>query len=150
MTFIQPPDLGADLSSEGKRANRVKGMARAKAKPNMPTAGATMAPCVLTATSRKPMMGPVHENDTRVRVNAMKKMLSMPLVVELAEFILLLHDEGSCISKAPKKEAAKSTSMAKNRRLNTALVLRALSVLAPKSSVTARPSATYMTTMLAP
>ena len=26
------------------------------------------------------MIGPVHEKDTRVRVNAMRKMLSMPLV----------------------------------------------------------------------
>ena len=116
----------------------------------MPTAGATISPCVLTATSRKPMMGPVHEKETSVSVNAMKKMLNIPLVDELAVFILLLHDEGSCISKAPKNEAANTTSMAKNRRLNTALVLSALSVLAPKSSVTASPSVTYIATMLAP
>ena len=134
--------MGADFSSEGNRAKRVKGMANARAKPNMPTAGATISPCVLTATSRKPMMGPVHENDTSVRVKAMKKMLTMPVVDELAELILLLHDEGSVMSKAPKNEAAKATSMAQKMRLNTALVLRALSELAPKMRVTARPSVT--------
>ena len=88
------------------------------------------------------MMGPVHENDTSVRVKAMKKMLTMPVVDELAELILLLHDEGSVMSKAPKNEAAKATSMAQKMRLNTALVLRALSELAPKMRVTARPSVT--------
>ena len=72
----------------------------------------------------------------------MKKMLTMPVVDELAELILLLHDEGSVMSKAPKNEAAKATSMAQKMRLNTALVLRALSELAPKMRVTARPSVT--------
>ena len=39
MVFIQPPERGVCLSSDGKIAKTVNGKARAKAKPNMPTAG---------------------------------------------------------------------------------------------------------------
>ena len=54
----------------------------------------------------------------------------------------LLHFEGSVISNAPKKEAANTTSMRQKRILNSALVERAFSALAPKMSVMARPSVT--------
>ena len=117
-------------------------MASAMAKPSMPSVGPTMLPCVDTATSRKPMMGPVHENDTSVSVNAMRKMLSSPLVFSDFWSILLLHDEGSVISNAPKNDAANTTSSRQKKMLNTALVDSALSALAPKSSVTTRPSST--------
>ena len=88
------------------------------------------------------MIGPVHEKDTRVRVNAMRKMLSIPLVFSDLASILLLHDEGSVISNAPKKEAANTTSSRQKKMLNIALVERALSALAPKSIVTTRPNTT--------
>ena len=87
-------------------------------------------------------MGPVHENDTSDSVNAMRKMLSMPLVDSDLRSILLLHDEGSVISNAPKNDAANTTSSRLKKMLNTALVERALSALAPKSSETMSPSAT--------
>src|SRR5574344_2928219 len=101
---------------------------------------------VLTATSRNPMMGPVHENDTNVSVNAMRNILSSPLVFSDLASILLLHDDGSVISNAPKNEAANTTNSRQKNMLNTALVDRALRALAPKSSVTTRPSTTYITT----
>ena len=93
------------------------------------------------------MIGPVHENDTNVRVKAMRKMLSSPLVFSDFMSILLLHDDGSVISNAPKNEAANTMSSRQKKILNMALVERALRALAPKSSVTASPSTTYITTM---
>ena len=140
MTFIQPPDLGMDLSHEGNRANNVKGKARAMAKPSIPMAGAMMLPVVDTSTSRKPMMGPVQEKETNDRVKAMRKMLSRPVVCSALLSTALLQREGKVISKAPKKEAAKTTSMRQNRMLKTALVERAFRALAPKMSVMASPN----------
>ena len=150
MTFIHPPDLGADLSSEGNIANRVNGIASAMANPSMPIVGAMMLPWVDTATRSSPMMGPVHENETSVRVNAMRNMLSSPLADSDLRSILLLHDEGRVISKAPKNDAAKTTRSRQKKMLNTALVDIALSAFAPNSSVTASPSTTYITTMDTP
>ena len=85
-------------------------------------------------------MWPVQENDTRVRVKAMRKMLSKPLVSEALLSTLLVHDEGRVSSNQPKNERANTTSNRQNRMLNTALVERALSELAPKMPVMARPS----------
>ena len=69
-------------------------------------------------------------------------MLSSPLVFSDFWSILLLHDEGSVISNAPKNDAANTTSSRQKKMLNTALVDSALSALAPKISVTTRPSST--------
>ena len=96
------------------------------------------------------MMGPVHENDTNVSVNAMRKMLSKPLVFSDFWSILLLHDEGRVISKAPKNDAANTMSNSQKKMLNTALVESAFKALAPKSIVTTRPNTTYITTMEIP
>ena len=80
----------------------------------------------------------------------MRKMLSMPLVDSDLRSILLLHDEGRVISKAPKNDAAKTMRSRQKKMLNTALVDNALSALAPKSNVTASPSTTYITTIDTP
>ena len=88
------------------------------------------------------MIGPVHEKLTSESVNAMRKMLSKPLVSSDFWSILLLHDDGSVISNAPKNEAANTTSIRQNAMLKTALVESALSALAPKSIETTSPSAT--------
>ena len=96
------------------------------------------------------MIGPVHEKLTSDSVNAMRKMLMKPLVSSDFWSILLLHDDGSVISNAPKNDAANTTSSRQNRMLNIALVDSALSALAPNSSDTINPSATYITTMLTP
>lgn len=111
MMFIHPPDLGMDFSQDGNRANCVKGNAKAMAKPSMPMAGATTLPVVETCTSRNPIMGPVQEKDTSDKVNAIRKMLSKPLVASALLSTAVLHLEGNVISNAPKKEAANTTSI---------------------------------------
>ena len=130
------------MSSVGNMANSANGTAKAMAKPSIPIVGATMLPSEATATRRKPMIGPVHEKLTSESVNAMRKMLSKPLVSSDFWSILLLHDDGSVISNAPKNEAANTTSIRQNAMLKTALVESALSALAPKSIETTSPSAT--------
>ena len=88
------------------------------------------------------MIGPVHEKLTSDSVNAMRKMLMKPLVSSDFWSILLLHDDGSVISNAPKNDAANTTSKRQNKMLNIALVDSALRALAPNSSETIRPRAT--------
>ena len=141
-TFIHPPDFGADFSNDGNKANNVNGMASAMAKPNIPMVGATMLPCVETATSKNPIIGPVHEKDTNANVKAIKKMESKPVVFSDFWSILFDHDEGSVISNAPKNEAANTTNNKQKKILNTALVANAFKALAPKSNVTANPNNT--------
>ena len=46
MVSIHEPDFGADFNQDGKRAKRVNGRARARAKPNIPTVGASQSPDV--------------------------------------------------------------------------------------------------------
>ena len=70
---IQEPDFGADFSQAGNMAKRVNGRARARAKPNMPTAGASQLPVVVVSTSSMPTMGAVQEKETRTSVKAIKK-----------------------------------------------------------------------------
>ena len=131
-----------DFSQDGNRANSVKGNAKAMAKPSMPMAGATTLPVVETCTSRNPIMGPVQEKDTSDKVNAIRKILSKPLVASALLSTAVLHLEGNVISNAPKKEAANTTSIRQKRILNTAFVESAFSALAPKTSVIASPSVT--------
>ena len=125
-------------------------MASASEKPSIPMAGPNLSPVVAASTSRVPIMGPVHENETRARVNAMKKMLSRPVVFSAWESIEFPHLSGSFISKAPKNEMANTTSSRKNIMLHTALVAMALRVSAPKMIEIAIPRTTYMTTIEAP
>ena len=87
-------------------------------------------------------MGPVQEKDTSDKVNAIKKILSKPLVASALLSTTVLHLEGNVISNAPKKEAANTTSIKQKRILNTAFVESAFSALAPKISVMASPSVT--------
>ena len=142
MTFIQPPDFGIDFSQDGNRANSVNGNAKAIAKPSIPIAGAITLPVVDTCTSKKPIIGPVQEKDTSESVNAIRKILSKPLVASALLSTALLHLEGSVSSKAPKKEAANTTSIRQKRILNTAFVESAFNALAPKINVMAKPKVT--------
>ena len=137
--FIQLPDLGACFNHVGKSANNVNGKARATAKPNMPTAGPMKLPEVLTSTSKKPIIGPVHEKETSARVNAIRNILNSPLVDEALLSTLLVHEDGKVISNHPKNERAKTTRSKKKRILKTAFVASALRLLAPKMAVIARP-----------
>jgi len=142
ITFIQPPDLGIDFNQDGNSANKVNGNAKAMANPSIPIAGAIILPVVDTCTNKKPIIGPVHENDTNDSVNAIKNILSKPPVFSALESTALLHLEGSVISKAPKKEAAKTTSIRKKKMLKTAFVDSEFNALAPKSPVTNNPKPT--------
>jgi hypothetical protein len=150
ITFIQLPLFGADFNHVGNIAKRVKGAAKASAKPNIPIVGAITEPLVTISTNSRPIMGPVQLKETNTNVNAMKKILSRPVVLEAFSSIALLHEEGSVISNPPRKEAANTTNKAKRKRLNTAFVLRALREEGPQIIVTSSPNATYMTTMLRP
>ena len=124
------------------RANNVNGNAKAIANPSIPIAGATTLPVVDTCTSKKPIIGPVQEKDTSESVNAIRKILSKPLVASALLSTALLHLEGSVSSKAPKKEAANTTSIRQKRILNTAFVESAFNALAPKINVMAKPKVT--------
>ncbi|CAI8353756.1 MAG: Uncharacterised protein [Flavobacteriia bacterium] len=67
------------------------------------------------------MIGPVQEKLTSERVNAMKKMPAKPPLLE-ASSALFTQLLGSVISKAPKKESAKTKNSRKNKMLNQGLV----------------------------
>ena len=91
----------------------------------------------------EPTMGPVQENDTSTSVSARKNMPPRP---PLSEFLSeeLTHLEGSVISKAPKKEAAKTMKMVKNRRLGSQCVASQLKM----SLVTVAPPRTLVKPMI--
>ena len=90
------------------------------------------------------MIGPVHEKDTSVRVNAIRKMLSNPPVFDARLSTELLHDDGNVSSNHPEKDNAKTTSKRKKSILNKALVANEFSEDAPKIAVIASPKAKYM------
>jgi hypothetical protein len=128
----------------------VNGSANANAKPNIPIAGANNEPPVDTSTSKKPIIGPVHEKDTNDKVNAIRNILSTPVVLPALLFTLFVHEEGSVSSNPPRNDAPKRSNNKKNKRLNRAFVERALRALAPKIAVTARPRLKYITTIEKP
>ena len=76
MVVIHEPDFGACFSQAGNMAKSVNGRARARAKPNIPSAGASQLPLVVVSTSSRPIIGAVHENDTSTSVKAIRKMES--------------------------------------------------------------------------
>ena len=140
--FNQPHDLGNCFIKEGNMANNANGMAKAMAKPPIPTAGASVPPQEAASTNRVPIMGPVQEKETKTNVNAMKKIAMIPVAESAFLSSLLLHDAGRVISKAPKKETAKRTRSAKNSMLNKAFVAKSLRALAPNSRVISKPTPT--------
>ena len=68
-------------------------------------------------TNKEPRIGPVHENETNARVNAIKKMPIIPPRVAL-ESTLFAQLCGKTISKAPKNDIANTTSSKKKTILN--------------------------------
>ncbi|MCY1528686.1 hypothetical protein D9M68_638000 [compost metagenome] len=140
--FNQPPDLGILFRKPGKIADKVKGSAKAKAKPNIPIAGARISPLELAWTNKVPIIGPVQEKDTKAKDAAIKKIPPRPLLLSALESILLTNEAGRVISKAPKKEMAKTTNSRKKRMLNTPLLLNSFNLDEPNSKVISRPTAT--------
>ena len=117
-------------------AKSENGRAKARAKPNIPTVGATQSPLVAASTSSRPIIGAVQEKLTRQRVKAIRAMERSPVVVEAFVSTALPHDEGSCNSNHPKKLKAKTTSRRKKKILNGALVANSLRRCGPRSAVT--------------
>ena len=141
--FSHPPLLGMDCKRLGKMAKRVKGRARARAKPSIPIAGARIPEEEVAAcTNNVPIIGPVQEKETSERVKAMKKILTIPEAESAFSSILFVQEAGSTSSNAPKKEIAKKTSRRKKAILKYAFVARSFNALAPKAAETARPRAT--------
>ena len=138
--FNHPPDFGMLCNMFGKMAKRLNGIDKAKAKPNIPIAGPTAAPIVAACTNSVPMIGPVQENDTSTNVNAMKKMLMIPVVESAFVSSLFVHEAGNTNSNAPKKETANKTSKRKNMILNIAFVDKSFNALAPKIPVISKPN----------
>ena len=110
------------------------------AKPAIPIAGPEIFPIVAASTNNVPIKGPVHEKDTRARVNAIKKILITPVVCSAFPSIAFDHLDGNLISNAPKNEIPNTTSKIKNIMLNTALVANSFNFPAPKIAVIAKPN----------
>ena len=135
----QPPDFGIFCNIFGKMANRLNGIDKAKAKPNIPIAGPTAVPIEAACTSNVPIIGPVQEKETSTSVNDIKKMLIIPVVESALLSSLLVHDEGNTSSKAPKKETANKTNNKKKIILKMALVDKSFKALAPNKPVISKP-----------
>ena len=106
--FNQPPDLGNCFIKDGNMANNANGMAKAMAKPPIPTAGASVPPQEAASTNRVPIMGPVQEKETKTNVNAMKKIAMIPVAVSAFLSSLLLHDAGRVISSPEEGDCEKN------------------------------------------
>jgi hypothetical protein len=113
--FSQPPDFGKEFNQPGNAANKPKGRASARENPNIPINGPT-PPIVADSTRSVPTMGPVHENETRASVNAIKNIPRKPPFLD-AESALLTHVFGRFISKAPKNDKANTISRIKKNKL---------------------------------
>ena len=88
-----------------------------------------------------PISGPVQENDTTASVAAMKNIPLSPFASDL-ESSLLTNELGKVISKAPKKEIPKTTSIKNIKILKNPSVEISFSALAPHTSVIITPKPT--------
>ena len=113
--FNQPPDCGSEFNQPGKAANNANGNAIASENPNIPIMG-PLTPPVAASTSKVPTIGPVQEKETNASVNAMKNIPINPPLPS-AFTLLSVHEEGNCISNAPKNDAPKINNNKKNPML---------------------------------
>ncbi len=69
----------------GNRAKIVNGKAKAKPNPSMPMVNWIAPPWeVMEPTNKEPSIGPVHENETKTRVRAIKKIpINPPMEFDL-------------------------------------------------------------------
>jgi hypothetical protein len=104
--------------------------------------GEKIEPLFETSTNKVPIIGPVHEKDTRASVKAINNILTKPTDLSALASIFDDHEEGNVISNAPKNEIAKTTRSPKNNKLKNALVERLFNALAPKKSVINIPNET--------
>jgi len=127
-------------------AKSANGNASAIEKPSIPKRGPTgivprmvAPPPVAVSTKSVPIMGPVHEKETRVRVNAIKKIPTRPLLSAILSD-LFAHELGRVISKYPKNEMAKTINNIAKLMLNQALVESRFNASAPNTPVINNPS----------
>lgn len=107
----QSPDLGNEFNHPGNAANKENGSAIANENPSMPIIGAK-PPSDENSPIMLPSNGLVQENETMARARAIKKKPTQPPLCAFLS-ILFAHEFGSMISKAPKKDAAKTNNTKK-------------------------------------
>src|ERR1035437_8936883 len=117
MVLSHPPDLGILFNQLGTMANKPKGSAKPNPKPKKPNKGPVGE--LVTKGSKLPIKIPVQENETIDKVVAIKKMPRKP-PLSLCVSILVSHELGSTIAKAPKKLIPKTSNIKKKKILNTA------------------------------
>ena len=86
-------------------------------------------------------MGPVHENETNAKVNAIKKIPINPPLLE-AESALFTQELGNTISNAPKNEIANTINNIKKKMLKYILVANEFKASEPYVAVTTVPNNT--------
>ena len=117
--FSHQPDEGNPFSKPGKIAKRANGSPSAIPNPAMPTVRFQAPPPPLedALASNPPRIGPVHEKETNASVIAMKKIpINPPRFAFLSALLVSLL--GIVISKAPKKDIAKTGSNKKKKRFS--------------------------------
>lgn len=93
-----PPDFGSEFNQLGNKANNANGNASATPKPAIPAVSCIAPPSAVSdPANNDPKIGPVQEKETKARVTAIKKMPTIPPILE-ALSILLLHEEGKVSS----------------------------------------------------
>ena len=75
--FNQPPDFGNECNHPGNIANNINGKANANENPNIPIIGA-IPPFDAASTKSVPTIGPVQENETIAKANAINKIPIIP------------------------------------------------------------------------
>ena len=117
----------------------VKGKAIPNPKLAKPTNG-PQTPPLLANTAMPPINADVHEKETITKVSAIKK-IPVKLFVLAFESTLLVQEEGSVSSKAPKNENAKRRNIAKKNRLGIQCVDNVFSAFAPNAATINIPNA---------
>ena len=138
--FNHPPDFGKECIQLGNMANSMNGNAKAEEKPSIPITGA-MPPLEADSTKRVPTIGPVQEKDTIAKAKAIKR---IPMIPPLSACLstLFAQEFGNIISKAPRKDTAKTVNSKKKITLNQGFVDKAFKASAPKIPVMANPKTT--------
>src|SRR5208283_3850857 len=127
--FNHPPDLGNFFNKDGNNANKVKGRAKANEYPNIPAMGLAAIPCEASIRIL-PTMGPVHENETTINVNAIKNTPNTPPFSACLS-AAFTTDVGKTSSNIPKNDKAKTKNIRKNKRFGIQWLLKTLPKFEP-------------------
>ena len=113
--FSQPPDFGKLLSRLGAKAKNINGKANPKPNPSIAIDKMVAPPSEFNDVPiTKPIAGPIQENETIIKVNAIKNTpISPPLLEALSTLFANLL--GIVISKAPKNDMANMANIKKKK-----------------------------------